>query len=151
LKCGLFHHRRAKSIERNRNFHFDPKQINAVVLSHAQTDHCGNVPNLCRQGFEGNTHSTFATHDLASIMFEDSTHEVAPRLASLDSSSGYADKNELRRYVETIFGDIKKIAVVHGEEDQALAFAEMLRGMQPSAEAWCRFTSKPWRSDRSAC
>ncbi len=72
LECGLFQGRRGESIERNRNFPFDPRQINAVVLSHAHIDHCGNLPNLCRQGFEGNIYCTFATRDLASIMLEDS-------------------------------------------------------------------------------
>jgi metallo-beta-lactamase family protein len=72
LECGLFQGRRGESIERNRTFPFDPKQIDAVVLSHAHIDHCGNLPNLCRQGFEGNIYCTFATRDLASIMLEDS-------------------------------------------------------------------------------
>ena len=72
LECGLFQGRRGESIERNRNFPFDPKQIDAIVLSHAHIDHCGNLPNLCRQGFEGNIYCTFATRDLASIMLEDS-------------------------------------------------------------------------------
>jgi metallo-beta-lactamase family protein len=72
LECGLFQGRREESIERNRNFPFDPRQIGAVVLSHAHIDHCGNLPNLCCQGFEGNIYCTFATRDLASIMLEDS-------------------------------------------------------------------------------
>ena len=61
-------------------------------------------------------------------------HEVRARIASLDSFSGHADKNELRRYVEALSGDIKKIAVIHGEEAQSLAFGETLRGMKPKAE-----------------
>lgn len=72
LECGLFQGHRDESIERNRKFPFDPKSINAVVLSHAHIDHCGNLPNLCRQGFEGNIFCTFATRDLASVMLEDS-------------------------------------------------------------------------------
>jgi metallo-beta-lactamase family protein len=72
LECGLFQGRREESIERNRRFPFDPKEVDAVVLSHAHIDHCGNLPNLCRQGFEGNVYCTFATRDLASIMLEDS-------------------------------------------------------------------------------
>jgi metallo-beta-lactamase family protein len=72
LECGLFQGRRGESVERNRKFPFDPKSIDAVVLSHAHIDHCGNLPNLCRQGFEGNIYCTFATRDLASIMLEDS-------------------------------------------------------------------------------
>jgi metallo-beta-lactamase family protein len=72
LECGLFQGKRAESIERNRNLPFDAKRIDAVVLSHAHIDHCGNLPTLCRQGFTGNIYCTFATRDLASIMLEDS-------------------------------------------------------------------------------
>jgi metallo-beta-lactamase family protein len=72
LECGLFQGRRDETMERNRNFPFDPKQIDAMVLSHAHIDHCGNLPNLCRQGYDKNIYCTFATRDLASIMLEDS-------------------------------------------------------------------------------
>lgn len=74
LECGLFQGRRDESIERNRNFPFDPRQLDAVVLSHAHIDHCGNLPNLCRQGYDGNIYCTFATRDLCAIMLEDSAH-----------------------------------------------------------------------------
>jgi metallo-beta-lactamase family protein len=61
---------------------------------------------------------------------------VRARIASLDSFSGHADKNELRRYIEAITGDCKQIFVVHGEEAQALAFGETLRGMKPRAQVF---------------
>jgi metallo-beta-lactamase family protein len=61
-------------------------------------------------------------------------HPVRARICSLDAFSGHADKNELARYVQSLTGDIKKIAVIHGEESQALAFAETLRAMKPKAE-----------------
>ena len=48
LECGLFQGRREGSIERNRCLPFDARQIDAVVLSHAHIDHCGNLPTLCR-------------------------------------------------------------------------------------------------------
>jgi len=72
FECGLFQGKRGESSERNRHFPFDPKQLDAVVLSHAHIDHCGNLPNLCRQGYAGNLYCTFATRDLAAIMLEDS-------------------------------------------------------------------------------
>src|SRR2546426_484069 len=72
LECGFFQGQREESIERNRNFPFDPKQLDAVVLSHAHIDHCGNLPNLCRQGYAGNIYCTDGTRDLASIMLVDS-------------------------------------------------------------------------------
>ena len=72
LECGLYQGHREEETERNCCFPFDPKQINAVVLSHAHMDHAGNLPNLRKQGFTGNIYCTFATRDLASIMLVDS-------------------------------------------------------------------------------
>jgi len=72
LECGLFQGRREESIQRNCCFPFDPKQVDAVVLSHAHIDHAGNLPNLCKQGYAGNIYCTFATRDLSGIMLVDS-------------------------------------------------------------------------------
>lgn len=72
LECGLYQGRREESRERNCCFPFKPEDIDVVILSHAHIDHCGNLPNLCKQGFLGNIFCTFATRDLASIMLEDS-------------------------------------------------------------------------------
>ena len=72
MECGLFQGRRDESMERNRRFPFDVTKLDAVILSHAHIDHCGNLPNLCKQGYGGNIYCTFATRDLAAIMLEDS-------------------------------------------------------------------------------
>ena len=61
-------------------------------------------------------------------------HPVKAKVASFDAFSGHADKDELQRYVEGLTGDIKKIFVVHGEEDQSLAFADTLRALKPKSE-----------------
>lgn len=75
LDCGLYQGRRQDSYEVNCKFpHFDPKEIDVVVLSHAHIDHSGNLPNLCKQGFTGNIYTTFATRDLCQIMLADSAH-----------------------------------------------------------------------------
>src|SRR5688572_33450754 len=58
LDCGLFQGPRAESRQRNRTFPFRPKDIAAVVLSHAHIDHCGNLPNLVKQGFAGPIYCT---------------------------------------------------------------------------------------------
>src|SRR6185369_14714391 len=63
-------------------------------------------------------------------------YEVRARVASLGAFSGHADRTELKRYVAAMSGDIKKIAVVHGEESQALAFVETLKQMKPKAEVF---------------
>jgi metallo-beta-lactamase family protein len=71
LDCGLFQGHRAESLRRNREFPFRPKEIDAVLLSHAHVDHCGNLPNLVRQGFTGPIYCTPATRALAGVMLGD--------------------------------------------------------------------------------
>ncbi len=71
LDCGLFQGRRAESRRRNREFPFRPKDIDAVLLSHAHIDHCGNLPNLIKQGFSGPIYCTPATRALAAVMLGD--------------------------------------------------------------------------------
>ncbi len=61
-------------------------------------------------------------------------HNVRAQVVSLDTYSGHADKNELKRYVQKITGNLKRIFCIHGEESQCLAHAETLRQMKPKAE-----------------
>src|SRR4030042_5975026 len=74
LECGLFQGPREKSDRRNREFRYDPRSVDAVILSHAHIEHSGNLPNLVRQGFAGPIYATGATADLSDIMLRDSGH-----------------------------------------------------------------------------
>ncbi len=71
LDCGLLQGNRAEAFRRNRRFPFRPRDIDAVLLSHAHIDHCGNLPNLVRQGFAGPIYCTPATRALAAVMLGD--------------------------------------------------------------------------------
>ena len=72
LDCGLYQGRRSETYIRNLNFAYDPRRVDAVILSHAHIDHCGNLPNLVRNGYEGPIYAVPATVDLATIMMADS-------------------------------------------------------------------------------
>lgn len=74
LECGLFQGRRQEAYERNKTFDFKPRQLDAVILSHAHIDHSGNLPNLVKQGFRGKIFATHATAHLSNIMLIDSGH-----------------------------------------------------------------------------
>jgi len=74
LDCGLFQGPRAESYERNRVFPFNPRKLNAVVLSHAHIDHSGNLPNLVQDGYRELIYATPASCHLANIMLMDSGH-----------------------------------------------------------------------------
>lgn len=72
LDCGLYQGSRKQTYERNQNLPYDASQIDFLILSHAHIDHSGNIPNLVKNGFDGNIICTYATRDLATIMLRDS-------------------------------------------------------------------------------
>jgi metallo-beta-lactamase family protein len=90
LDCGLFQGKRQETYERNRNFPFDPRQLSAVILSHAHIDHSGNLPNLVKNGYRGSIYTTPASAHLANIMLLDSAHVQ-------ESDVEYVNKHKLRR------------------------------------------------------
>ena len=74
MDCGLFQGHRRQALDKNKSFPFDAAKIDAVLLSHAHIDHCGNLPLLVKLGFRGKIHCTQPTLDLVSIMLMDSAH-----------------------------------------------------------------------------
>jgi len=72
LDCGLFQGPRAESRRKNERFHCEPKTLDAVILSHAHLDHCGNLPRLFKFGFRGPVFCTEATADVMELMLLDS-------------------------------------------------------------------------------
>jgi metallo-beta-lactamase family protein len=74
LECGLYQGRRAESFERNRNLPFNPRKVDAMLLSHAHIDHSGNLPSLVKNGYTGPIHATEATGGLLKSVLLDSAH-----------------------------------------------------------------------------
>jgi metallo-beta-lactamase family protein len=72
LDCGMFQGLGEQTDDLNDHFGFNPKKINYLILSHAHIDHCGLIPRLVAQGFEGQIFCTSATMDLARILLLDS-------------------------------------------------------------------------------
>ncbi len=71
VDCGLFQGSRTLERANFSDFDFDPSGISAVVLTHAHIDHCGLLPKLVAQGFEGAIHCTPQTRDLLEFMLAD--------------------------------------------------------------------------------
>ena len=74
LDAGLFQGHREESRKLNNDLPFDPRQIDAVVLSHAHIDHAGRLPLLAARGYDGPIHATPATRDLCAVMLADAAH-----------------------------------------------------------------------------
>jgi metallo-beta-lactamase family protein len=53
-------------------FPFEPSEINLLLLTHAHVDHSGNIPNLVKEGYEGQILCTQPTMELSGLLLEDS-------------------------------------------------------------------------------
>ena len=73
VDCGLYQERDFKA--RNWDpFPVPPESIDGVLLTHAHLDHCGLLPKLVREGFQGRIYCTPATSEIAEIVLMDSAH-----------------------------------------------------------------------------
>ena len=118
LDCGLYQGRREETYSRNLNFAHDPRNVDAVILSHAHIDHCGNLPNLVKKGYEGPIFATRATVDLATIMMADSGRIQ-------ESDAEFVNKKRLARNEEPI-------EPLYTEADAQQA-ADLFRGVEYGA------------------
>src|SRR5690242_2116279 len=72
LDCGMFQGMGKDTESLNRDFGFEPTEVNVMILSHAHIDHCGLIPKLVKDGFGGKIFCTSATRELAMLLLEDS-------------------------------------------------------------------------------
>ncbi|HEY1008278.1 MAG TPA: MBL fold metallo-hydrolase [Sphingobacteriaceae bacterium] len=72
LDCGMFQGMGEDTDELNDYFGFNPKKISFMILSHAHIDHCGLIPRLVKEGFEGEIFCTAPTMHLTRILLMDS-------------------------------------------------------------------------------
>jgi metallo-beta-lactamase family protein len=71
LDCGLIQGGHQDEARNREPFPFDPRSIDAVVLSHAHIDHSGRLPLLVRSGFRGPIYTHRASRDLCRVMLID--------------------------------------------------------------------------------
>ena len=73
VDCGLYQERKFQ--HRNWDpFVVPPRELDAVLLTHAHLDHCGLLPKLVKEGFKGKIYCTGATADITKIILKDSAH-----------------------------------------------------------------------------
>lgn len=72
LDCGMFQGMGKDTDALNRNWGFNPAEVDCLILSHAHIDHSGLIPKLVKDGFTGKIYCTPATRELTAVLLEDS-------------------------------------------------------------------------------
>jgi metallo-beta-lactamase family protein len=91
VDCGLFQGLKQLRLRNWDDFPVPPRDIDAVVLTHAHLDHSGYLPRLVRQGFRGKVHCSAPTSDLCGLLLPDSA-----RL--LEEEADYANRHGFSKH-----------------------------------------------------
>ncbi|MBU1895405.1 MBL fold metallo-hydrolase [Patescibacteria group bacterium] len=71
VDCGMFQGSNFNEKKNHDNFLFDPKSIDALLVTHGHLDHVGRIPKLIKDGFTGPIYATKATCQFAKLIWDD--------------------------------------------------------------------------------
>jgi metallo-beta-lactamase family protein len=114
VDCGLFQER--DFLGRNwEPFRCSPKDLHAVLLTHAHLDHSGLLPKLVNEGFRGEVYCTPATADITKIILLDSAHIQ-------EEDAAYKKKRHIREGRKGPYPEIPLYTVADAEASLRLFF-----------------------------
>ncbi|UQZ88702.1 MBL fold hydrolase [Deltaproteobacteria bacterium Smac51] len=74
LDCGLFQGGRQTELRNANTAVYDPKNVAAIVITHAHMDHSGLVPRLVKGGYRNPVYATEATCELLRVLWLDAAN-----------------------------------------------------------------------------
>ncbi|MCR4284396.1 MAG: MBL fold metallo-hydrolase [Parcubacteria group bacterium] len=118
IDCGMFQGSKDREEKNSAPFEYNPKEVDALIVTHAHMDHIGRIPVLVKDGFKGNIFSTPATRELAKLMLEDALsimeHEAIhentkPPYGDKDISNALSKWESIEYYKKTPIGNLEII------------------------------------------
>jgi metallo-beta-lactamase family protein len=113
IDCGLFQGYKQLRLRNWARRPYDPRTLDAVVLTHAHLDHSGYLPRLVNQGFRRTIYCTHGTRELCRVLLPDSG-----RLQEEDAA--FANRHGFSKH--------KPALPLYTEEDAAISLRQ-LRGV----------------------
>ncbi|QJD79029.1 MBL fold metallo-hydrolase RNA specificity domain-containing protein [Spirosoma rhododendri] len=86
-------------------FPFEASSINLVLLTHAHVDHSGNLPNLYREGYEGQVLCTEPTFALTNVLLKDAASINQKRINELNASKKQRVRDKQMQLQKDLFLD----------------------------------------------
>src|SRR3954470_16807787 len=109
IDCGMFQGPPEERIRNQVPFAYDPAEVDAMLLTHAHLDHCGQIPRLVKSGFRGPIYATAGTVELAALVLLDSgklQQEFAKRETRWErrhpEKAAAEDREQLADYYEAL-------------------------------------------------
>jgi metallo-beta-lactamase family protein len=120
IDCGMF-----QGLDEHKNYEplgFDPKEIDALIITHGHLDHVGRIPLLYKYGFKGKVFAHPATFDIAKIVLMDSAklqeedYQTRYKKAQRRGKEKFVRKPLYTRDdVKAIFKEMKKVKINYNE------------------------------------
>ena len=76
VDCGMFQGSRFSEDLNSKDFPFNPKEVDVLIVTHAHIDHSGRIPKLYRDGFRGKIYATAPTLEFSHVLLLDSEHVI---------------------------------------------------------------------------
>lgn len=84
-------------------FPFEVTEINLVLLTHAHVDHSGNLPNLIKEGYEGQILCTQPTAELSDVLLLDSARIHKSKLNAIHGRGNKIRPQVLKKLTADLF------------------------------------------------
>lgn len=86
-------------------FPFEVTEIRLVILTHAHVDHSGNIPNLIKEGYEGQILATQPTIELAGLLLSDSARINKIKLNAIHGKGKKINPKTLNKLTADLYLD----------------------------------------------